>query len=428
MELILDVVKSGKNRPEQKSFRFGAEGGVIGRSGDASYRLTDPQNYISGKHVAVEFKHGQFYLRDESTNGTFLKHPYKKLPKGAPHPVKASEVFIIGDHELQARFSQNDYSDDFIVGGGIATEPEPLSAVEELIPDDDFLFDAAPFPDAEEEEAAAEKAQEKLDVLELLSDKQTPSVLEEIPEDEAVEAGPEMAVQQPTEEYIEIPSYAEVPQPPRAEPQAPEKGYEGSFAASLRVLEERLGIEIVNLPNKERDILMAALGDVVVNALEGLRNSLHIKDRIKQDLRLPVFEADAPQSNPVKLGKSASQLLQNEMIGGRLGMMDLSSAVGKSFAELDAHTIALHGASRNLMEIAATRFAPKSLEYKFESMGALKGAMPRACQLWKAYVQMMEQLNDHPEEGAEMLSPHFAKEYEKLAFSVGLTSVDAKRR
>lgn len=54
--------------------------------------------------------------------------------------------------------------------------------------------------------------------------------------------------------------------------------------------------------------------------------------------------------------------------------------------------------------------------------------MPRACQLWKAYVQMMEQLNDHPEEGAEMLSPHFAKEYEKLAFSVGLASVDAKRR
>jgi type VI secretion system protein ImpI len=436
MELILDVVKSGKNRPVQKSFRFDSGGGYIGRSEQANYRLTDPQNYISSRHASIEFKHGQFYLRDESTNGTFLKHPYKKLPKGAPHAVKASEVFIIGDHELQARINQDDYSEDFIIGGGLS-EPAPLSAVEELIPDDDFLmdtpesaFESEEAPEAGiglEPEMPKKEAEDKLDVLDLLGDRTPPMAAMETPEPEPEPQTEELPAQQPFEEYIDVPSYAEVPETPRPEPRE-NRGYEGSFAASLQVLEKRLGIEIVNLGNEERDALMAALGDVVVNALEGLRGSLKLKDQVKQDLRLPLFQNEHEESNPVKLGKSASQLLQNEMIGGRLGMMDLATAVNKSFAELDAHSVALHGASKNLMGIAASRFAPKSLEYKFESMGALKGAMPRACQLWKAYVQMAEQLNDDPDSGAEMLAPQFGKEYEKLAFTVGLASVNAHRR
>ena len=418
MQLILDVVKSGKNRPAATSFRFNECSGTIGRSDDAEYQLTDPQNYISGKHAFIEYKHGQYYLRDESTNGTFLKHPYKKLPKGVPHPISASEVYIIGDHELQARLSDNDYTDDFIVGG-LTEAPEPLEAIEELIPDDDFLYtDEHEMPKEPEQRTAAEPRND--DVLDLI---------EEQDDMEALFFGNDDVLDQtmPEPQYDPMQSHMEMPEIRRPGPHpetAPERGGT-DLSDSVRILEEKLGIEIISLESRERDALMRELADVVAHSLNGLRGSLHIKDKTKQDLRLPSQHAQMQENNPVKLGKSASQLLQNNSAGNRLGLMQLSTAVSRSFAEIDAHMIALHGASKNLMGIAASSFSPISLEYKLESMGNLRGPMPRACMLWKAYTQMFDRLNHDPDSGVEMLAPHFTKEYEKLVFSIGLTSADA---
>lgn len=413
MQLTLDIVKNGKNRSEQKSLRFDRNGGVIGRGSDADYQLTDAQNYISGKHAYIEYRHGNYYLRDESTNGTFLKHPYRKLRKGEPHPIAASEVFIIGDHELQARFAENDYTDDYIVGASLMEEPEPLDAIEELIPDDDFLYEEAP-----QEEASRE------DVLDLLDDPDDVADMmrfdAEAQDAETVETGEHARF----EEHVELPRAARPQEPKRSRPRASDD----ALADSLRVLEARLGLEIVALEQRARDALLAELAEIVLSSLEGLRNTLHIKDRTKQELRLPALPTEARENNPVKLGRSASQLLQNETVGDRLGMLKLSTAVAKSFAELDAHAIALHGASKNLMNIAASGFAPQQLERKFESSGALRGLMPRSCLIWKAYTKMFDQLNDEPESGVEMLAPRFTKEYEKMAFSVGLATVDAAQR
>ena len=419
MQLILDIVKNGKQRAEQKSFRFDRTGGVIGRNSDADYRLTDPQNYISGRHACIEYKHGRYYLRDESTNGTFLKHPYKKLPKGVPHPIGASEVFIIGDHELQARFGGNEYTDDYIVGASLMEEPEPLEAIEELIPDDDFLYEEAEAPEPKERARPP-----KGDVLDLLEEPDDVGAMMDADTEESDGGMQETGEFARFEEHIELPHAAE----PEIPEHAPSRAHDGTLADSLRVLERKLELEIVSLEPKARDALMGELADIVVRSLEGLRNTLYIKDRTKQDLRLPALATEAQERNPVKLGKSASQLLQNSVVGDRLGMIRLSTAVTQSFAELDAHTIALHGASKNLMSIAASGFAPKNLENRFESTGALRGLMPRSCKIWKAYKTMFDRLNEEPESGVEMLAPRFTKEYEKMAFSAGLASVDAVQK
>jgi type VI secretion system FHA domain protein len=422
MQLILDIVKNGKNRAEQKSFRFDRTGGIIGRNSELEYRLTDPQNYISGKHARIEYKHGRYYLWDESTNGTFLKHPYRKLPKGVPHPIGASEVFIIGDHELQARFGGDEYTDDYIVGASLMEEPEPLEAIEELIPDDDFLYEEPEAAEPVEPEESSRPPKE--DVLDLLDDPNDVSAMMHADGEEAEGETPEPGEYARFEEHFEVPA--------AAEPEVPERtvrhGHDGGLADSLRVLEAKLDLEIVSLEPKVRDALMGELADIVVNSLDGLRNTLYIKDKTKQDLRLPALSTEAQERNPVKLGKSASQLLQNSAVGDRLGMIRLSAAVRQSFAELDAHTVALHGASKNLMGIAASGFAPKNLEHKFESTGALRGLMPRSCKIWKAYRSMFDRLNEEPESGVEMLAPRFTKEYEKMAFSAGLASVDAVQK
>jgi len=415
MQLILDIAKSGKSRPTYKNMKFAQCDGVVGRSSEADYQLNDFDNYISGKHFYIEYKYEQYYLRDESTNGTFLKHPYKKLPKGIPHLISSSDVYIIGDHELQARFSDDDYTDDFIVGS-FSNEPEPLEAIRELIPDDDFLYEGVRDMLSETSEKGYEL---KEDVLDLLDDTKRASEFLDMNESEFSET-PEIR-RELYDQHISVPTFA----PLESKKKSYVPAHDQQLADSIRILEEKLGLEIIALEKKERDLLMSEIADVLVNSLDGLRNSLYIKERTKQDLRVSLQAEENNENNPIKLGNSALQLLQDERMEGRKGFINLSIAVTRSFAQIDAHTIALHGASKNLMSTALMQFSPKNLERKFDASGALRGPMPRSCLMWKAYAQMFDTLNDDPDSGIEILSPHFTKEYEKLAFSVGLASSDS---
>jgi predicted component of type VI protein secretion system len=194
---------------------------------------------------------------------------------------------------------------------------------------------------------------------------------------------------------------------------------------SLRILEDNLGIDILSLEIERRKALLLELSNLILRTLEGLNNSMRVKEQMKQELRLP--SADKLDNNPIKLGKSASNLLQNAEIGERLGLMRLSEAVVKSFAEIDAHMIALHGASKNALETAASAFAPKTLEYKFESMGSLKGMGTRSGLAWRAYCKMFEDLNKDPTYGVEIIMPHFSREYQRLLFSVNLATANIIR-
>lgn len=411
MQLVLDVVKYGKNRPQNKSFRFNKEGGTVGRSNECDFILNDPQNYISSKHFSIEYKYGKYYLKDESTNGTFLKVPYQKIPKGQTHLIKASEVFVVGDHELQARFSDEDDTDDYIVSGFIDEEVEPIEAVEELIPDD-FLEEDAFIPDEVQEEVQNENQEE--DVLNLLDEKEYVLEQEALEEDEI-----DIAVEKDTtQDHIDI-GFVQ-----KKQQQKPKSQNSSIAQKAFAQLENKLGVQILSLDDKQREVFINEICDVLINSIEGIKNSLYVKDSIKQDLKLPAKFLEQNNKNPVKLGESVSQLLENEKRGGRLGLDKLSVAITKSFAEIDAHSLALHGASKNLMSVAVSNFAPKSLEYKFEANGSLKGMMPRQCLIWKAYEKMFDNLNHNPDEAAQMLLPQFTKEYEKFAFSTGLINVD----
>lgn len=440
MKLVFDIVKSGKNAPKKRSFSFDNKDGIIGRSESCDWILTDQNSYISGHHISILFKHGSYFIKDESTNGTFLKNPYKRLPKGQPVQVNASDVFIIGDHELQARYTNNDYTQDDI----ISTVTQSDSSIDNIIPDD-FLFDS----DSSDFASIDSQEPSDMDVMSML-ETQIPSShsdepfmeipVEEVPSqdgdadllsffnerkqehiiDADIDTGEDIF-----EEHISVPSYTKAkaaPQPVRPAPVAEVNG----LAASIFILESKLGIEINSLAQEDRDAMMAELGDIVVNSLESLKNSLHLKDKTKQDLRLSTTHLDIDNNNPAKLGKAASKLLQSK--DNMLGMMKISDAITKSFNELDAHCISLHSSSKNVMRIAASKFAPKNLEYRFEANGSLRGVLPKQQLLWKAYVDMFDVLNDRPEEGVEMIREDFTKEYENISYSLKLSSYETRQR
>lgn len=258
MTLILDIIKSGKNRPEHKSFRFEQTGGTIGRSDEADYLLTDPQNYISGLHLHVKFQDNAYYLVDSSTNGTFLKNPYQRLSKGSLYPICASDIFIVGDHELQARLDDNNYTDDYIVGN-LTPIPEPLAAIEELIPDDDFLYDdpisqSTLFGDSKETKSIG-------DVIELCNPASI--ILDESSLE--IQSDEEIRSRESFGEYIRIPSV------------------QFSSDDLLSILEKRLGFSMSAMSDDAKQKLINDIADIVIGATQSLSTLSSIQKMILQN-------------------------------------------------------------------------------------------------------------------------------------------------
>src|SRR5919201_159996 len=64
---------------DRSSIAFSIEGGTIGRSADNDWVLPDPLRYVSAHHARVEYRDGNFYLEDLSTNGVFVNDDERPL-------------------------------------------------------------------------------------------------------------------------------------------------------------------------------------------------------------------------------------------------------------------------------------------------------------------------------------------------------------
>lgn len=441
MKLVFDIVKSGGVVPSHRNFHFDINGGTIGRNDSCNWVLRDAQNYISGHHLSIIFMDDIYFIKDESTNGTFLKHPYKKLPKGHPVKINASDIFIIGDHEVQARYSYNEYAQDDIIGSINKSQVQ-----ENIIPNDDFLFEskADSFGELESNSEAdifdlIDDVEQKEDVFDDIFDTVEVSVDEEllnnvVPKavvgddfNEVIEIDYEIDERiVPLDEHFDIPSFQEKvirseepEQTIKPRKQAHQVATDGSAESALKILEEKLGIQLLNISSDERDQVMVEISNILINTLEHLGRSVLIKEKTKQDLHLSSSNLDHQTNNPVMLGRAATKLLQPN--SSDLGMMKLSDAVTKSLSEINQHSVALHGATKNIMKITARKFAPKYLEYRFESTGALRGMMPKPAMMWKAYSEMFDSLHDHPEMGVEMIARDFSEEYQNMVYSLQLS-------
>lgn len=85
---------------------FDESGGVIGRSADSRMVLPDPTKTVSGHHARIRCQNGAYFVIDESTNGTYLNSPDRRLPRGQPYELSDGDRLIIGDYEIVAQILQ----------------------------------------------------------------------------------------------------------------------------------------------------------------------------------------------------------------------------------------------------------------------------------------------------------------------------------
>lgn len=451
MKLIFDIIKNGKDSSVKRNHHFNMIGGSIGRSDDVDWVLSDSNNYISSSHLTVEYKDGIYFIKDHSTNGTYLKYPYKKLPKNISIKINSTDIFIIGEYEIQARFIDNDYSQDDIISNDYSMNNKSINSIpssNQLIPNDDNFLDdfiledskvmnnSFIIPDDDDNDFDTSVMNMLNDNSNVQNNDTNPfnDIETTIMDNDFIEERSEsnflnehiniQKFQQDTEEVITevIIEKEEVLEKPIEEiKKAPVKEVltKDETEHSISIIEKKLGIELSALSQEDRDYILTEIADITLNCLDGLKNSLNTKEKIKNDLLIENNSNAHNDSNPIKMGQHALNLLENKNTNN----IRISEAVKKSFTELDIHNIALHRSSKNLINIAVLKFSPKSLEHHFETNGEINALMPKKYQMWDAYINMFKKLNEDPDFGINLIEKDFSNEYNNISYSIKLTSI-----
>lgn len=78
------------------------EGGRIGRSSDNDWVLKDPERYISAHHASIELRDGAWWIKDLSTNGTFINGSSRPIGPGGSHRIADGDRIRFGPIEVVA--------------------------------------------------------------------------------------------------------------------------------------------------------------------------------------------------------------------------------------------------------------------------------------------------------------------------------------
>ena len=80
---------------------FHDDGGTIGRSLQNDWILPDPDRFISGRHAAIDFKGGIYYLVDTSSNGVYINNEMEPIGKGNPRRLFDGDTLRMGDFQFR---------------------------------------------------------------------------------------------------------------------------------------------------------------------------------------------------------------------------------------------------------------------------------------------------------------------------------------
>ena len=105
MNLTLEVVNSrdpGSGGELRKV--FGPRGGVIGRSPECDWVLTNP--YVHRKHATVRCIDGIFYIESNGANGVALNNPRALIPQNERRPLKNGDHLYIDQYEIAVNIAR----------------------------------------------------------------------------------------------------------------------------------------------------------------------------------------------------------------------------------------------------------------------------------------------------------------------------------
>ena len=390
MTLRLSVVSEHAIRLGQHSTKvFGVHGGTIGRGTDNAWILPDPDRYLSGKHVRIDFRAGAYVLVDTSSNGTYVNGAQVPLGKYHDYVLKDGDYLRLGEYELLVTI---DKSNDF--------PPDPGAIV---------AYDGQA-PSAAVKKSTANDLGADLDLSQLLEPSDQLAVESRSSSARCLRPSRHSAARRApagargfrhslahddaTAQSRGTVAAALAP-PPRSQNPAL---YEGDYDLGLATFCRGAGVDPRTITTEARAGALQLAGQLLREAVLGLMELNHGLNEFRNRFRISAPPKDGPES-PLNLSRGVDEALVRLLttVSTRAGSVE---AIRENFRELKAQNTASFAAMRAAFEEFLGRVDPKELEERFDraTKRGVFGAQNKG-KYWELYTEMFAGLAQRPAEG-----------------------------
>ncbi|HNP63096.1 MAG TPA: type VI secretion system-associated FHA domain protein TagH [Woeseiaceae bacterium] len=359
---------------------FFDNGGTIGRSLHNDWILPDPDRYISGRHAAIDFKGGIYYLIDTSSNGVYVNNEMEPIGKGNPRRLFDGDTLRMGDFKIRVSV---DSGESLVM---------PLD------------IDAQNAPDHSQQlvdEVSLRTGMKLLDEEEITGDEEFQSVLFGTTPKKSV-SEPKPVAKAPVKSKKSV----------TKESSALEVSAEDLFDSFL----DGLGVSRVELhPSVNRPEMMMTAGQVLREFVKGATDLLASRANLKNAFRLDQTTVLPRHNNPMKFSENTNDLIKQLLVGGEGDYLGAKDSIREVCRDLLNHQNAFLDAMNSAFLEFADRFEPDELQEGFDRTlgGGLLSFMNKS-KYWELYKDLYPIIT---EKGGgrfpQMFGEEFVKAYER---------------
>jgi len=410
----------------------GGRGLDIGRDQHLDWALPDPSRAVSGRHCEIRFRDGGWWLRDISTNGTFVNGGEHRVQ--SPYRLQNGDRLEIGHYIIAVAIDDEagQAAETAPAPPPYAAQPESLWAPSEeaappiprrdLMPPSharpvhagfiDWAADIPapraepapptapdwPPPAARSDEFAwaplqPQPAPPEEPVVAIPTPRRPPasSPPGANPWDEPSEASP-AASEAPAESPPASPMPAFAPPPAPAFPVEPAAQAGAQAPISMGEFMQRFakgaGVSPQALATQDPGAFAEQLGGLmrlIAEELKGLLAARAETKRIARSTSQTMIQAQ--DNNPLKFSPTVDDALQLIFGQPRSGYLDAKRAFDESFRDLKAHQIKTYSAMQHALKMLVEDLDPQAINETTAQDGGIGGLIgSRKAKMWEAYV------------------------------------------
>jgi type VI secretion system FHA domain protein len=457
MNLTLEIVSDQRASLADSGVKsFTVHGGSIGRSVSNDWVLPDPERFVSGRHAAIQFQKGSYYIIDTSTNGVFINDSQTPLGRGKYRRLRGGEKIRIGGYEMVATVTRDEAQ--------LEKAPEEMSLEEK----DQLISITAVL-----EEQANQGGDTETDLAEELRD--TPGgqvgvendgvsgdwnmihmpltgerpVLDIVDPDPSMELMPGFDLQPKKLTELELELEKEEKEEkkekaagrkrtPRASDAKPEKepakktatapepvdrtatrvSRSGTFREpgnGLAQLLQAAGLDPSSIPSSQSNRVHQIAGQLIREFIVGVMEVLQTRAQLKNQLKVSQTTIQSGEYNPLKFSANVDDAMRGLLLRGKDQYLPGVESVRQSFIDLKHHEMAMLVAMKSAVEDLLGRFDPEHLKERFDAglkRGPLLGATNKM-KYWDLYEDFFQFVAQNTEgEIPQIFADAFARAYE----------------